>query len=111
MVYAFGLNLDTSSLDDVKRAKSHLEASHSGWPRLQAFADGVWKSSQVGRDLEFADIVRVVMKIGQGYAHWQGSDCTRAKEELAAKPSHKQGLVSMSEVAPSHAFGRRSLFT
>jgi len=51
------------------------------------------------------------MKIGEGYAQWQGKDCARVKEELSAKPSHREGHVKLSEVGPVHTPGRRSLFT
>jgi len=111
MTYAFGLNLDAAMLADVQRAKTHLEKSHSGWPQLQAFAKDVKKSVFGDAGLEFAEIVQVVLKIGEGYVQYQGKDCTRVKEELAAKPSYQDGRVLVSEVEASIKSGRRSLFT
>jgi DNA-directed RNA polymerase subunit F len=111
MVYAFGLNLDTSNLQDVLRAKAHLEEAHSGWPQLKAFAQEVKKSVAVSGEMEFVDILTVVLELGERYAQWQGKDCTRVKEELMARPSHIEGRVLLADVAPSHALGRRSLLT
>jgi hypothetical protein len=111
MVYAFGLNLDASVLDDVQKAKAHLDRSHAAWPQLRAFAQEVKNSAMVSGELDFAEIVHLVLKIGEGYAQWQGKDCARVKEELVAKPSQREGQVLLSEVTPSYATGRRSLLT
>jgi len=110
MVYAFGLNLDVSVLEDVQKARAQLERWHSGWPQLQSLARNI-RSASFARELSFPEIVQVVEKIQEGYAQWQGKDCLRVKEELMAKPSHRDGHVQLSEVSSSHAMGRRSLFT
>merc|ERR1719424_1971104 len=57
MVYAFGVNLDVSMLDDVQKAKALLDRSHSGWSQLQAFAHDVKKSVSSDRELVFDQIV------------------------------------------------------
>merc|ERR1740117_988486 len=111
MVYAFGVNLDVSMLDDVQKAKALLDRSHSGWSQLQAFAHDVKKSVSSDRELDFDQIVQVVEMIGERYVQWHSNDCRRVKEELVAKASHHEGRVQLSEVQPSHAIGRRSLFT
>ena len=54
---------------------------------------------------------KVVEKMGERYVQWHSNDCRRVKEELVAKPSHHEGRVHLSDVQPSHAIGRRSLFT
>jgi len=111
MVYAFGVNLESSSFADLQKAKAHLQSSHSGWSQMQLFARGVKKTIASGRGMDFAEIVQLVEKIGEGYVQWQGKDCQRVKNELVAKPSHREGRVVLSEVQPSHASGRRTLFT
>jgi DNA-directed RNA polymerase subunit F len=111
MVHAFGLNLDVSVLADVQKAKEHLSKSHSGWSQLQAFARDVKQSAGLSGELDFDEIVRVATLILERYAQWQGKDCRRVKEELSSKPSHRDGRVPLSEVQPSYATGRRSLFT
>jgi hypothetical protein len=111
MIHAFGLNLDVSVIQDVEKAKEHLSKSHSGWAALQTFVRDVKQQVGRGSELSFDEIVQVAAKILEGYAQWQGQDCRRVKEELSAKPSHHDGRVHFSEVQPSHAAGRRSLFT
>jgi hypothetical protein len=113
MVHAFGLNLDVSTIADVKKAKAHLERSHSGWSQLQAFAMGALKSNAAKGQatLNFQEIVQVAKKIGEQYVQWQNKDCMRAKKELATLPSHREGLVDLSEIQPSRTTGGRDLFT
>jgi hypothetical protein len=107
MAFAFGLNLELSGLEDVKKAKAHLDKFHSAWPELKAFVRSL---RPAGKELDFGEIVMVVQRIEAEYGQYQGKDCQRAKEELVAKPSHHDGLVQLSEVQPSHVFGRRMLF-
>jgi len=111
MVYALGLNLDYSMLADVNLARVHLEKSHSAWPQLQAYAHEVRKNTFATGELDFDQLLKVVAKIGEGYVHWQGKDCTRAKDELSALPSYREGRVLVSEIPDSHVLGRRNLFT
>jgi hypothetical protein len=111
MVYAFGINLDASVLEDVQKAKVYLDKTHSGWPQLQAFARDVMKGTSLGRQLNFDEMVQVAEKIGEGYVKWQGQDCLRVKQELSAKPSHHDGYVKLSDVKLSESSGRRTLFT
>jgi len=111
MVYAFGVNLDVSVLEDVRQAEAYLEKSHSSWPQLQAFAQEVKRSTWSAKELNFDEIVQVVRNMGERYVGHQGKDCARVKDELVQKPSHHQGRVLLSEVQPSSASGRRQLFT
>jgi hypothetical protein len=111
LVHAFGLNLEVSVLQDVKKAKAHLEKSHPGWHELQAVARDARRSAGLAGDLDFKQIVQVVKKVEEGYMQFQRKDCSRVKKELIAKPSHTQGRVQFSEVQPSHSSGRRSLLT
>lgn len=112
MVFAFGINLDVSMLADVQKAKEHLEKTHSGWPQLQSFAAEVRKqSSCMSVQLDFNQIVQLTEKIADSYSQWQGQDCARVKDELVAKPSHREGRVQFSEVTSSESPGRRSLLT
>jgi len=113
MVFAFGINLDVSIVEDVQKARTFLQSSHSAWPQLQSFAKEVKQSASASGALDFEEIVQLVEKISEGYAQWQGKDCLRAKEELMSKPSYREGRVGniLSEVEASHTIGRRSLFT
>jgi len=111
MVYAFGVNLEVSVKEDVRKAKVHLDTRHSGWQALQDFAKDVKKKTSSRTELDFAQLVQVVEKIGENYVKWQGKDCLRAKQELGAKHNHKQGRVELSELRQSEATGRRLLFT
>merc|ERR1719324_593586 len=111
MVYAFGLNLDTSNLKDMQKAKAHLESSHSGWPQLQAFAQDVKNRVHSGRDFNFAMLLHLAEEIGRSYSQWQGRDCRRAKDELSVKTSYRDGRVQYSQFQPNHTPGRRSVFT
>jgi len=107
MVYAFGVNLEVSVKEDVRKAKVHLDTRHSGWHALQSFAQDVKRKTSSRTELDFAQLVQVVEKIGENYVKWQGKDCLRAKQELVAKPSHKQGRVQLSDLSQSEASGRR----
>jgi hypothetical protein len=111
MEHALGMNLDVSLLEDVKKAKAHLEKSHAGWPDLQAFAQDVKRKASPGRDWDFAEIVQLVKKLGESYVQFQRKDCSRVTDELMAKPSYHSGRVALSEVKSSHVAGRRSLLT
>merc|ERR1712046_248135 len=59
MLYAFGLNLDVSMVEDVRKAKAYLEKSHSGWSRLRDYARGVAQRVSLGKDLDFDQIAQV----------------------------------------------------
>lgn len=111
MVFAFGINMEVSSLKDVQNTKAHLDTTHAGWPQLQALAKEVQKGASMGTELNFDEMVGLVEKIAQGYSSFQAKDCRRAKDELSAKPSYLDGRVAFSEVQASHATGRRTLLT
>merc|ERR1719515_698849 len=111
MVFALGINLDVSTAEDLQKAGVYLSETHAAWPQLQKFAKEVKNSVPIRERRDFFGMVKIAEKISQGYSKFQGADCPRAKEKLMAMPSYHAGRVKLSDLEPSHAAGRRSLFT
>lgn len=116
MVYAFGMNLEISTYEDMKQAQNYLENKHTGWPLLRTFAQGIKNrvlsqhvSGSNARD--FSGILRIIEEVGKEYAQWQNRDCNRAKDILLAHPTLKDGRVVSQEVRESRVDGYRALFT
>jgi hypothetical protein len=112
MIHAFGVNLDVSVLEDVRRAKAHLEKTHASWPGLKAYVWEVKNEMFAKGSLSFVEIEKVVTRFGEKYVRWQGEDCSRAKTYLTGLPSHQKGRVKLGEVKTlENQNGRRELFS
>jgi len=116
MVYAFGTNLELSSLEDVNKARAYLEAHHHGWQHLHELINNA-RASAIdskrglrGGALSFADVALVTAELQRLYGRWQGSDCTRAAEELAARPNSSASRVRLANVEPLNLSSDRALF-
>eukprot|EP00928_Gymnodinium_smaydae_P046352 TRINITY_DN30875_c0_g1_i1.p1 TRINITY_DN30875_c0_g1~~TRINITY_DN30875_c0_g1_i1.p1 ORF type:complete len:704 (-),score=165.52 TRINITY_DN30875_c0_g1_i1:54-1880(-) len=120
MVYAFGLNLEVSSVDDMWKAKRYLEAHHSGWPRLKELATAARVRAEAktaphrvsgGSGLDFLEVLAVIEDISSQYGKFHSQDCVRAKQRLAAAPELAGGQVPLKNLVPNSEKGFRPLFT
>jgi hypothetical protein len=119
MVHAFGTNLELSSLEDVKKARAYLESHHHGWQRLHDLLNDARRKRVVdskpsavrgGGGLAFDDVALVAAEAQSLYGRWQSRDCSRAVEELAARPNSSAGRVRLANVEPVNLSSHRALF-
>jgi hypothetical protein len=114
MVFGFGTNLELSSREDFKKARSYLESHHHGWQNLHellknARQAAVSKSGVRGAGLAFDDVVFATAEAQRLYGRWQSGDCSRAVEELG-KQGDSGGRVRLADVKPVNLSSDRALF-
>jgi hypothetical protein len=110
LVYAFGVNIDLTNLQDIRDNKTNLELNHPAWRSLAKFIWDVKTQMFPKPELEFGELAQVILAFGDRYPQWQEEDCTRARNHLVGLPSYRNGSVLLSDLNVSKAEGRRNLF-
>jgi len=121
MVYAFGSNLEVSTMQEMSRARTWLENNHPEWralmevirasrqsaasatSRLTSGVDGV-------EGLDFKGVERVAESIGREYARWRNNRCVEVKDMLAGMPEMQSGRVPVSSISSLQDSSTRPLF-
>lgn len=100
MVYAFGVNLDATTLTDVRRSREQLDQHQLWWRDLLKFVEEELKGDMVaarGAGLDFYEVLNVTLRMGDHYSAWQRRDCTRAKDVLKNWSELKGGRVPFAD--------------
>lgn len=104
LVYAFGINLEFSSLRDVQQATAYLDKEHEGWlDTLTLIPEALRAASpkEASTGFTFSAMRHAAWELGHRYSSRQQLICARAKAQFAAAPGLKDGYLSLSEANAS----------